>query len=190
MRNKINQHIKVHHNTFLGVGPMSQHSIDSSIEIAYETGKPLALIPSRRQIDAEELGGGYVNNWNTRQFASYVRSRDPKKLIVLCRDHSGPWQGLNEESLTFEMALKQSLISLEDDIKNGFDLLHIDPSQGFAKGRTEGDIIKDIVHLIEICESYSSAARFFTMIFLKSNLKLGLTNRIFYRRQLKLLKKN
>ena len=49
--------------TLLGVGPMSKNCIDAAIEIANDEHIPIMLIASRRQIDSEELGGGYVNNW-------------------------------------------------------------------------------------------------------------------------------
>jgi len=53
--------------TLLGVGPMSKNCIDASIELSDKYSVPLMLIASRRQIDSEELGGGYVENCNTRQ---------------------------------------------------------------------------------------------------------------------------
>ena len=37
------------------------------------------LIASRRQIDSELFGGGYVNNWSTKQFSDYVIKRDKRK---------------------------------------------------------------------------------------------------------------
>jgi len=50
-------------STLLGVGPMSVNCVDASIEIADKNNIPLMLIASRRQVDAECFGGGYVNNW-------------------------------------------------------------------------------------------------------------------------------
>ena len=46
--------------TLLGVGPMSKNCIDATIELAGEHDVPLMLIASRRQIDSEQFGGGYV----------------------------------------------------------------------------------------------------------------------------------
>ena len=51
--------------TLLGVGPMSLNCVDSVIEISNQEKIPLMLIASRRQIDSEDFGGGYVNNWST-----------------------------------------------------------------------------------------------------------------------------
>ena len=79
--------------TLLGVGPMSKNCIDACCEIASPT-IPLMLIASRRQIDSEEFGGGYVQNWTTSDFSKYVLKKN--KNIILCRDHGGPWQNTLE----------------------------------------------------------------------------------------------
>ena len=46
--------------------------VDASIELANDHEIPLMLVASRRQIDSEEFGGGYVNNWTTDDFANYL----------------------------------------------------------------------------------------------------------------------
>ena len=53
---------------------MSKNCIDASIEISNEHDIPLMLIASRRQIDSNESGGGYVNNWTTEKFSEYVKT--------------------------------------------------------------------------------------------------------------------
>ena len=68
--------------TLLGVGPMSANCVDAAIELSNQFGSTLMLIASRRQIDSEEFGGGYVNNWSTRQFAEHVINRDKKGKIL------------------------------------------------------------------------------------------------------------
>jgi tagatose-1,6-bisphosphate aldolase non-catalytic subunit AgaZ/GatZ len=116
--------------TFLGVGPMSKNCIDATIELADEYSAPLMLIASRRQIDSEQFGGGYVENWTTKQFADYVIKKDTNKNIILARDHGGPWQSELEKSQN--MNLKDAMQSAKDsyraDIDAGFHVLHIDPS--------------------------------------------------------------
>src|SRR4051794_29011712 len=82
--------------TLLGVGPMSKNCVDASIELANEYEVLILLIASRRQIECEEMGGGYVNNWSTEKFADYVIERDKKGKVILARDHGGPWQNLLE----------------------------------------------------------------------------------------------
>ena len=71
--------------TLLGVGPMSLNCVDASIEISNKYNIPLFLISSRRQIDSEELGKGYVNNWSTSEFANYVKEKDKKLNLFIQR---------------------------------------------------------------------------------------------------------
>ena len=73
--------------------PMSKNIVDSVIEMNSEK---LGLLPSRRQID---YNGGYVNNWNTKSFTNYVRT---KSNIIIQRDHSGPLQGDGNEFFSYE----------------------------------------------------------------------------------------
>ena len=89
----LNHYLLKRKNTMLGVGPMSKNCVDAAIETSNQYNIPIFLIASRRQIECESLGGGYCNNWNTEQFSKYVSSKDKKKLIILSRDHGGPFQG-------------------------------------------------------------------------------------------------
>jgi len=93
------------------IGPMSKNVIDCVIEHGRK--HSIGLIPSRRQVD---YCGGYVNNWNTKQFSEYLNG----KKILLCRDHGGPKQGLESDD---------GLDSFSDDCLN-LDLIHIDPFKG------------------------------------------------------------
>ena len=61
---------------------MSVNCVDASIEIADKNNIPLMLIASRRQVDAECFGGGYVNNWSTEKFSNYVRKKSKKYYFV------------------------------------------------------------------------------------------------------------
>ncbi|MFB9932250.1 tagatose-6-phosphate kinase [Amycolatopsis halotolerans] len=112
----------------LGVGPMSKNAVDAAVELARDRGRRIMLIPSRRQIESAGLGGGYVERWSTGQFAEYVRGRDEAGLLLLCRDHGGPWQHPAERAGNYseEQAMAASLASFRADIEAGFDLLHID----------------------------------------------------------------
>lgn len=142
--------------TLLGVGPMSKLVTTVAVELANEYRFPVALIPSRRQVDAEEFGGGYVEGWNTESFARYVRSVDRGGYALLSRDHSGPWQGLTtpeptDSESTLPNAMLEVQRSLSDDIRNGFDLLHIDPSLALLRGFSEDDVDDMAVELIAHC---------------------------------------
>ncbi|GAA2230717.1 class II D-tagatose-bisphosphate aldolase, non-catalytic subunit [Streptomyces amakusaensis] len=104
--------------------------MDAAIQVAYRRQRRLMLIPSRRQVETAAQGGGYVEGWTTESFAEYVRSQDPDGLILLCRDHGGPYQNPQEKLQRYSLgeAMKSAAQSYEEDIRQGFDLLHIDTS--------------------------------------------------------------
>ena len=130
IRQKIRKYTNNGHKTLLGVGPMSQNIVDVTIELAEKYDAPLMLIASRRQIDSDYHGGGYVNNWTTEDFSKYVRSKSQEQKVVLARDHGGPWQNESEKlnCLSLEEAMASAKRSYETDIDAGFQILHIDPS--------------------------------------------------------------
>ena len=102
------------------IGPMSLNVVDSILEYTQETGNPIGLIPSRRQV---EWDGGYVNRWTTEFFSKYANK------IILKRDHSGPGQGYTDDD---------GFKSLEHDCKY-LDMIHIDPwkkYQSYEEGLT------------------------------------------------------
>lgn len=90
------------------IGPMSKNVVDVVMQANKEF--PVALIPSRRQIEANR---GYVNNWDTINFRNYVKGSNPN--IILCRDHAGPNQGPYD----FNESLKVDCMTM--------DIIHIDP---------------------------------------------------------------
>ena len=69
---------KVH---FIRCWAMSKNCVDVAIDISNKYDIPLFLIASRRQIDADQFNGGYVNNWSTRTFSEYVKKRDKNKRL-------------------------------------------------------------------------------------------------------------
>lgn len=123
----------------LFVGPMSKNVVDATIEFIDENPSSdiLGFIPSRRQIEAQSLGGGYVNNWCTESFVEYIKSRNPDILIK--RDHSGPGQG---------NSYGQHLESLFCDIESGVKLIHIDPWKEY---RDISSAAEKTAELIEYC---------------------------------------
>lgn len=149
--------------TLLGVGPMSVRIVEETIKLANHLRKPIALIPSRRQVECDALGGGYVNNWDTKSFAQFVRSRDKKNMVFLSRDHSGPWQ-LRENNMhgvlmQHDEAMREVKFSLSTDIESEFDLIHIDTSSGLKFGRTESQVEDDICELLEFCATHSHSRK-------------------------------
>ncbi|TGG85972.1 class II D-tagatose-bisphosphate aldolase non-catalytic subunit [Streptomyces albus] len=114
----------------VGIGPVSRTTVDAALTVARRTRTPLMLIPSRRQVDAAEFGGGYLG-WTTDEFAAYVREHDTEGLTLLCRDHGGPWMHPAEATLTDPAeAMASCLASFTADLDAGFGLLHIDTSEG------------------------------------------------------------
>lgn len=141
--------------TLLGVGPMSVNCVDAVIDLANEHEVPILLIASRRQIDSEEFGGGYVNNWTTSEFSRYVVDRDKKGKVLLARDHGGPWQNTKEvsDNLSLRRAMESAKSSYRADIEAGFQVLHIDPSVDIH-GRPDVDEVLDrVFDLYEYCWS-------------------------------------
>ena len=115
----------------VGIGPMSKDCVDIIFKYSQERNRPMFLIATRRQIEASIIGEGYVNNWSTEEFSTYIsalKKKYPKSAVYLCRDHGGPWQGINENNLNYKEALRRALLSFETDIISNFDILHIDPS--------------------------------------------------------------
>lgn len=121
--------------TMIGIGPMSHTLIKASMLLAKEKDFPLMFIASRNQVDADELGGGYVCNWDQKRFAEAIaqvaKENNFDGLYYLCRDHGGPWQRDNERNahLPEDQAMELGKKSYKYDLKNGFDLLHIDPTK-------------------------------------------------------------
>ena len=143
--------------TLLGVGPMSLNCVDAAIELANEHEAPLLLIASRRQIDSEEFGGGYVNNWTTQEFAKYVIDNDQKGKILLARDHGGPWQSTKEvtENLSLRRAMDSAKLSYLRDIEAGFQLLHIDPSVDIHSSPNLDEILERVFELYDYCWTHA-----------------------------------
>jgi hypothetical protein len=117
------------------IGPMSKNVVDTIIEFCNKTNNNIGLIPSRRQV---EWNGGYVNNWDTKNFSEYVTRKS--NLITLQRDHSGPGQGQYEDN---------GISSLIDDCKY-LDLIHIDPWKKYSKYE-EG--LEWTIDMIRLCNT-------------------------------------
>ena len=139
--------------TLLGVGPMSVNCVETTIELANEYEVPIMLIASRRQIDSENFGGGYVNNWTTMDFANYVIDRDKKGKILLARDHGGPWQNTKEikANLGLRQAMESAKSSYLSDLEAGFQILHIDPSVDIHGQPSADEVLDRIFELYDYC---------------------------------------
>ncbi len=150
---RLHSFLQKRHCTLLGVGPMSVNCVDATIELANEHEVPILMIASRRQIDSEEFGGGYVNNWTTEDFARYVTDKDKKGKILLARDHGGPWQSTKEKDaqLSLRRAMDSAKSSFRDDIAAGFQVLHIDPSVDIHGQPDVDEVLDRVFELYEFC---------------------------------------
>tara|TARA_B100000674_G_scaffold495034_1_gene521185 strand:- start:144 stop:1307 length:1164 start_codon:yes stop_codon:yes gene_type:complete len=166
--------------TLLGAGPMSINCTNAAINLANKFKIPIFLIASRRQIDAEIFGGGYVNNWDTRRFSDYVIDRDKSSYIVLSRDHGGPWQNTLEidNKLSLRRAMESAKESFKADIDSGFQVLHIDPSVCPFEKATSEEIFDRFCELYEFCYSYSLQKGKDIIIEIGTEEQTGETNRI------------
>jgi len=122
----------------LHLGPMSRNVIAASVAYAKENAWPICLIASRRQIDSEEIGGGYVNGLTTEKFAQDLSLAVKSKQIILARDHGGPYQRNEENQLSLEDAMGRVERSFFADINAGFNVLHIDPEKCVKPGDPSG----------------------------------------------------
>ena len=106
----------------IGIGPMSTEAIEAVYKYSSINNKELMLIASKNQIDHS---GGYVNNWNTKEYSNFLKklkNKYPNTNVKVCRDHCGP--GFNGNYL-----LKDVYKTIDSDIENNFDLIHVDFSK-------------------------------------------------------------
>jgi len=146
--------------TLLGIGPMSELVIRATLELGRDEQFPVMFIASRNQIDSKELGGGYVMGWDQIAFAQAIRKiADDVNfagMLYLCRDHGGPWQRDKEKNdkLPPNEAMEKAKASYLDDLKAGFNLLHIDPTKDphVSGGVSMDTVIDRTIELISYLE--------------------------------------
>ncbi|MBL7072004.1 MAG: class II D-tagatose-bisphosphate aldolase, non-catalytic subunit [Candidatus Omnitrophica bacterium] len=103
----------------LGIAPLSTEIIEAVFRYSHSREKELMVIVSKNQVDYVR---GYVNGWTTREFRKFIeknKKAHSQSNIKLCRDHCGP--GFNGK-----YDIEDAYRTIEEDIANGFDLIHID----------------------------------------------------------------
>ena len=103
----------------IGFGPMSTEIIEAVFRYSNYHRAELMLIASKNQID---YAGGYVNSWTTADFKEFIKKMKKEyqfSNVKICRDHCGP--GFNDN-----YDLEDTYKTIETDIANDFDLMHID----------------------------------------------------------------
>ncbi|MDC3322268.1 hypothetical protein OAV49_02400 [Alphaproteobacteria bacterium] len=112
---------------FLCVGPTTKNAVNIISEYSLKNKFNISLIATRNQIETASLGNGYVDNFNTDEFVKFVINKK-NKYLSLSRDHCGPYiKSKNNLSLREEIDISKKVI--EDDIKNGFQFLHLDVAE-------------------------------------------------------------
>ena len=104
---------------YLAWGPMSSEAVEAVFRYSNLHRKPLALIASKNQIDYK---GGYVQNWTTESYMRFIgemKMKYPYAQVKICRDHCGPGFNGNYD-------ISDTYATIEEDIKQGFDSIHID----------------------------------------------------------------
>jgi tagatose-1,6-bisphosphate aldolase non-catalytic subunit AgaZ/GatZ len=122
--------------TLLGVGPVSEAVLEAALAVSTRRGFPPILIASRNQVDSSRFGGGYLlGGLDQAGFTALIRAKQERigyrGPLYICRDHGGPWQRDEElkSRLPVERAMELARVSLEEDLRGGFNYLHIDPTK-------------------------------------------------------------
>lgn len=111
----------------LGIGPMSEEVVEAVFRYSDLKSIPLMLIASKNQIDWD---GGYVNNWDTKRYSNFLalmKKKYEKSNVLICRDHCGP--GFKS------VDTKDVYKTIDCDIENNFDLIHVDFSKHCSNHR-------------------------------------------------------
>lgn len=122
--------------TLLFLSPISTQVVNTYIDVATSKRTPIAFIASLNQVD---IDGGYTG-WTPQTFAEFVKKRIKEITgweypVFLQLDHGGPWlkdQHI-ERNYSFEEALSHFLKSLEEFLKSGFQLIHLDATIDIEK---------------------------------------------------------
>jgi tagatose-1,6-bisphosphate aldolase non-catalytic subunit AgaZ/GatZ len=144
--------------TLLGVGPVTEATVEAAFSAASRTSSPPIFIASRNQVDIREFGGGYLmGGMDQYRFTELIRHKQEEigynGPVFICRDHGGPWQRNAEldNAYPVEKALEIARKSFKHDILAGFNYLHIDPTKCPHQFSME-DLIDWTVQLLQYCE--------------------------------------
>ena len=107
----------------LGFGPMSREVITAICNYTHDTKRPLMIIASRNQVDAET---GYV--MTTPELRELLNTL-PTDYVWMCRDHCGPYFLDSEKGLSLKDAVEATKKTIAYDIEQGYNLIHIDTSR-------------------------------------------------------------
>ncbi len=133
---------------------MSKVCVQAVARAAERSKRSIFLIASRRQVDADAVGGGYVERWTTEEYSEYVRRISPP-TVRLARDHGGPYQGASRDFVSLDAAIDDAINSFQVDIDCGFDFLHVDTSVGPNGDATEEEAFELLRPIYTACAEYA-----------------------------------
>jgi tagatose-1,6-bisphosphate aldolase non-catalytic subunit AgaZ/GatZ len=149
--------------TLLGVGPVSEAVLEAALAVSARRGFPPMFIASRNQVDAARFGGGYLlGGLDQAGFTALIRARQAslgyEGPLYICRDHGGPWQRDAElkSRLPVGQAMELARASLEEDLRGGFNYLHIDPTK-CPHPFTQAQLSDWTLELVGHCEKVRTA---------------------------------
>jgi len=136
------------------------YSLDAAREVAVAADRPVMVLASRRQVDCEHAGGGYVG-WTTPEWCSRSGNIGDRAGLILTRDHGGPYQHPRDiqERADPPNAMAFAIDSLRCDIESGVELLHIDTSIGRGGTAESAPIaVHRALELIAACKDIAGGA--------------------------------
>lgn len=116
---------------------MSKEIIDLLVEYADNYDYKFMVIASRNQVDFEN---SYV--CSTEYLSEKIKKTSN---ILLCRDHCGPYFKDSDKPISLSQAMDKCIQTIDHDIKNNFDLIHVDVS------RVETNQLTVARELVEYC---------------------------------------
>tara|TARA_B110000008_G_C16889000_1_gene532060 strand:- start:239 stop:1246 length:1008 start_codon:yes stop_codon:yes gene_type:complete len=132
----------------LCIGPMSNEIINCLNIFSKKNKTEIVLIASRNQIDIKEFGGGYVNNFDTPNYANFVKSKK-NKYLIMARDHCGPYTNSNiTKTKNLKKEIENTKRTLFSDIQNDFRIIHIDTSKVGKKFKYK--VAKDLINFCNL----------------------------------------
>lgn len=170
--------------TLLGVGVMSENVVCSALEISKEYNCPLLLIASRNQVEMGRCGYGYAKHWDAAALKEYVDHK-AKELgmsdyVYFCRDHGGPWQndGEYKKMIPYEEAFNSCLESYYEDMREGFELLHVDVSRDWNfENKVNLELaVERVISLVKKLEEYRNDMKIDTVLYEISLEDIGKNN--------------
>ena len=118
------------HRTLFAVCPNSISVIKAALRAAKRNNAPLKFAATLNQVDRD---GGYVRLTQS-EFVRYIK-KEREKInftgpVLIAVDHGGPWlKDLQSvEKWPLEKAMDEIKRSLEEAVRAGYDLLHVDPT--------------------------------------------------------------